>query len=106
MVNINYIFYFHKHASLACAPRLADTLCPQSLSAGAWSLSIAYFGSLVTLYKYCKQNLINNFSYSFENMIFEIYTPENPMSTVESQSLASFCICLLYVSNVNKSKQN
>ena len=26
-----------------------------------------------------------------ENLIFEIYTPENPMSTVESKSLAYFC---------------
>ena len=38
-------------------------------------------------------------------MIFEIYTPKNPMSTVGSSSLAYFCNCLLSVSIVNKSKQ-
>ena len=39
-------FYFHsgiipnKHASLACAARLADTVCPQSHPADAWTHSI------------------------------------------------------------------
>ena len=42
------------------------------------------------LYIYCKQRRMNNFSYGSENMIFEIYTPENPMSTVESKFLAYF----------------
>ena len=38
-------------------------------------------------------------------MIFEIYTLENLMPTVESEFLAFFEICLLYVSIVNKSIQ-
>ena len=34
--------YIYKHASLACAARLADTACPQSRPAGAWSHSIKH----------------------------------------------------------------
>ena len=30
----------YKRASLACAPRLADTACPQIRPAGVWSYSI------------------------------------------------------------------
>ena len=69
----------YKHASLACAARLADTACPQSRPK---LLNLTYLGNFFPLYKYCKQNLTNNFSYGSENIIFEIYTPENPMSTV------------------------
>ena len=55
------------------------------------SYYLAYFCNLFTLCIYCKQKETNNLSYQFENMIFEIYTPENPMSTVESYYLAYFC---------------
>ena len=45
------------------------------------------FGNFFSLYKHFKLRSTNNFSYGSENMIFEIYTPENPMSTVESKFL-------------------
>ena len=129
----------YKRASLACAARLAYTLCPPeapfgrlrshwlfireitsqntsvlllyNLQARFACLRCAAFGHLVSaespcgrlellnlnyffnffpLYIYCKQRSTNNFSYGSENMIFEIYTPENPMSTVESKFLAYF----------------
>ena len=48
------------------------------------------FREFFPLYKYCKQRLTNNFSYGSEDIIFEIYTPENPMSPVGSKFLAYF----------------
>ena len=33
-------------------------------------LNLVYCGNLFTLYKYCKQNLTNNFAYRTENIIF------------------------------------
>ena len=73
----------YKRASLACAARLAETACLQSRPAGAWiqsKLFLEFFPRFI----YCKQRSTINFLYGSENMIFEIYITENPMSTVES----------------------
>ena len=42
------------------------------------------FWEFFTLYEYCKQKYTINLSFRSENMIFEIYTTKNPMSTVGS----------------------
>ena len=65
----------YKRASLACAERLR---CVRRVTQSN------LFWEFFPVYKYCKQKLTNNFSNGSENIIFEIYTPENPMSTVQS----------------------
>ena len=70
---------------------------------GLWTLRVRRFAvcargvtqsnliwEFFTLYKYCEQNLTNNLSYGSENIVFEIYTLENPVSTVESKFLTYF----------------
>ena len=42
------------------------------------------FWEFFSLYAYCKQKYTINLSFLSENMIFEIYTTKNPMSTVGS----------------------
>ena len=49
------------------------------------------FWDFFPLYKYFKQRSTKNFSYGSENIILEIYSTKNPMSTVGSYSLAYFC---------------
>ena len=72
-----------RFAYLRCAA-CGDFVSAESPCGRLELLNLAYFGNLFTLYKYCKQKLTNNFSNRSENKIFEVYIPENSMSTVGS----------------------
>ena len=84
---VTYIYiYIYIQARFAC---LRCAACGHYVSAESpcgrlEQLNLNYFLNFFPLYMYCKQRSTNNFSYGSENMIFEIYTPKNPMSTVES----------------------
>ena len=82
MVSYNYL----RQARFAC---LRCAACGHFVSAESPCgrlelLNLNYFWNFFPLCIYCKQRSTNNFSYGSENMIFEIYTPKNPMSPVGS----------------------
>ena len=85
-----YIYYIQaRFACLRCAA-CGHLVSAESPCGRLETLNLNYFFNFFPLYIYCKQRSTNKFSYGSENMIFEIYTPENPMSTVESKFLAYF----------------
>ena len=85
-------FSYSTSALRLLALRGLRTLCVRGVALRApGMLNLNYFWNFpFPLYIYCKQRSTKIFSYGSENMIFEIYTPENPMSTVESKFLAYF----------------